>query len=192
MAVFFRTIITGSFISLFVMLLHRFLWGDILSLGDLFTLKWWDLEARYELLEEWWKYCGIYAAVYTSYYTRFVSQWSYISNLYNQIKNAEISMCMDCKSPGNCQPHVSVTKCASSTALKLNGWKAAFIEDAETLHMVTKPLFAGVILTWLDNSEEVARIYRESHSKVYAESDNPEKRLIDLKVKLRKSLKKQK
>ncbi|OWV00691.1 hypothetical protein B7994_06470 [Fibrobacter sp. UWR2] len=189
LAVFIRTVITGSFISLFVLVVHRGLWWDISPWDRIFTLEWWDLDARLELLDEWWKYCGIYAAVYTSYYARFVSQWTYISNLYNQIKNAEISMCIGCDGKTPCTPDVSVVNCNRCAALKLNGWKAGFIEDAETLHMVTKPLFAGVIYSWLTKNDEVAKIYKTHHSETYAASDNPEERLAALIKKLKKSLK---
>lgn len=154
LAVFIRTIITGVIVSLFVLIVYCRLLENPSTINDLEYIDWLYV-GRCNLLEDWWKYCGIFAAVYTSYYARFVSQWSYISNLYNQIKNAEISMCLNCQN-NKCTPHVSVTECNNS--LKLNGWKVGFIEDAETLHMETKPLFAGVILTWLENSKDIAEV----------------------------------
>jgi hypothetical protein len=64
-----------------------------------------------------------------------VSQWTYIANLYNQIKQAEVA--------------------AAGTAygrkrqkLVLAQWKAAFIEDALTVHMATKQPMKGVVQAW--------------------------------------------
>ena len=189
LAVFFRTLLSGSIVSVIVLLIYCVFSGDLSSIGSLFTSNWWDHTARCVLIEDWWKYCGIYAAVYTSYYARFVSQWSYISNLYNQIKNADISLCMSCGQNCDCNQHVQLTNCKSCAVEKLNGWKAGFIEDAETLHLVTKPLFAGVIHTWLTHNDSVVKMYKEYHSEAYAKSDDADKRYQKLLSDLRKSLK---
>lgn len=72
----------------------------------------------------------IFAATYATYYTRFASQWSYIANLYNQIKQ---------------------TECAAKASINtdvLYQWKAGFIEDADVLHLSNKPPFATVIQSW--------------------------------------------
>jgi len=71
---------------------------------------------------------AIFAAVYAGFYARFASQWSYLANLYNQIKATECTK--DCN------------------ADELAKWKAGFIEDAEELHLAAKPLFASVLLAW--------------------------------------------
>jgi hypothetical protein len=71
---------------------------------------------------------AIYAAIYIALYSRFSAQWSYLSNLYNQIKVVEAS-------PG------------SNTAV-INDLKAAFIEDAIALHLSKKPMFAMIIKSW--------------------------------------------
>lgn len=73
----------------------------------------------------------ILAATYASFYTRFASQWSYLANLYNQIKASEIAAPRD-RYAEHC----------------IAEWKAGFIEDAHTLHLVSKPLFALVITSW--------------------------------------------
>jgi len=75
----------------------------------------------------------IFAAVYTALYAKFSSQWTYLANLYNQIKQVETS-----------------TQFADPDALA--EWKAGFIEDAENLHLACKGSFVSVIKAW--TSEE--------------------------------------
>jgi hypothetical protein len=70
----------------------------------------------------------MFAAIYAALYARFASQWTYLANLYNQIKAAECRN--DCNEKA------------------LAGWKAGFIEDAQELHLCLKPLFASVIQAW--------------------------------------------
>jgi hypothetical protein len=70
----------------------------------------------------------ILAASYAALYARFASQWTYLANLYNQIKAAECRA--DCDQD------------------KLAEWKAGFMEDAEELHLAGKPLFASVLHAW--------------------------------------------
>lgn len=72
----------------------------------------------------------VYGAVYAALYARFTSQWSYMANLYNQIKQAEIT--------------AQKPLCKESLAQ----WKAGYIEDAYVTHMATKPMVAGVIHAW--------------------------------------------
>jgi hypothetical protein len=102
----------------------------------------------------WWQFSGgelrralsdtlpwlgtIFAASYVSLYSRFSSQWSYLAGLYNQIKAAEIN---------------SVATGRTGVSTKLAEWKAAFIEDADDLHLSTKPIFASVIRRWSEDSE---------------------------------------
>jgi hypothetical protein len=76
---------------------------------------------------------ALFAAVYAGLYARFSSQWSYLANVYNQIKAAE--------SRGGCD------------ASRLAEWKAGFIEDAQDLHLALKPLFASVIRAWGSEAE---------------------------------------
>jgi len=71
---------------------------------------------------------GVFGGVYLALYTRFSAQWSYLANVYNQIKQAEAL--------GVTNPHA------------LAQWKAGFIEDAINLHLAKKPIFAGAIGTW--------------------------------------------
>lgn len=72
-------------------------------------------------------YGVIFAAVYTALYARFSSQWSYIANLYNAIKQSECSM-----------HNIEV----------MAEWKSGFIEDAENLHLSCKASVAPIIKSW--------------------------------------------
>jgi hypothetical protein len=71
----------------------------------------------------------IFGAAYASFYARFSSQWSYLASLYNQIKQLEC---------GSINPNA---ECIADL-------KAAFIEDAEELHLARKPIFASTIWAW--------------------------------------------
>lgn len=85
-------------------------------------------ELKAQLGETLHWYGAIFAAIYAGLYTRFASQWTYLANVYNQIKAAE------CR--GGCDGE------------RLAEWKAGFIEDAEELHLAGKTLFASVLREW--------------------------------------------
>lgn len=72
---------------------------------------------------------AVFGGVYLALYSRFASQWSYLANVYNQIKLAEVTL------PTNDRPEMAQ-------------WKAGFIEDAISLHLAQKPIFVGVIAAW--------------------------------------------
>lgn len=85
----------------------------------------------------------IIAAVYAALYARFASQWSYLANLYNQIKGSEIRLLTSIAEK-------KITKGnADKVAEKLAEWKAGFVEDAENLHLATKNSIAAIIWFWL-------------------------------------------
>ena len=90
------------------------------------SFSWAELGSQLTTTLPW--FGAIFAAVYAGLYARFASQWTYLANVYNQIKAAE------CR--GECD------------GLKLAQWKAGFIEDAEDLHLACKPLFASVLRAW--------------------------------------------
>jgi hypothetical protein len=73
---------------------------------------------------------AIFAVTYAALYARFASQWTYIANVYNQIKATE------CRND------------SSNNQPALAEWKAGFIEDARALHLAYKSMFASVILSW--------------------------------------------
>jgi hypothetical protein len=71
---------------------------------------------------------GTVGGSYASLHARYSSQWSYLAGLYNQIKNAEVS--------GSPRPD------------EMARWKLGFLEDAYTLHLAMKPLFASIVAHW--------------------------------------------
>jgi hypothetical protein len=74
---------------------------------------------------------AILAAVYFALYARFAAQWTYLANLYNQIKEAEARTVDN----GGAKPIIAA-------------WKAGFLEDAEELHLATKRVFAPILRVW--------------------------------------------
>lgn len=78
---------------------------------------------------------AIFAGIYAALYARFASQWNYLANLYNQIMATSVQT-----------PPEEGTRSAEI----LRMWQAGFIEDAEELHLATKPMFASVIRSMLD------------------------------------------
>ena len=77
-------------------------------------------------------FVALFGAAYAGLYTRFASQWSYLAGVYNAIKAAE-------------------TRAGATDGralIALAEWKAGFIEDADSLHLATKPTIAPIILAW--------------------------------------------
>lgn len=106
---------------------------------------------------------AIFAAIYAALYTRFSSQWMYLSNLYNTIKQTEVRL--DWPKEDINEP---CSSCGASAMLPtapnkfLCEWKAGFIEDAESLHMATKPVFVPIIKIWSE-IEEVKGCFIKNH-----------------------------
>lgn len=87
---------------------------------------------------------AIFAASYAALYTRFASQWSYLAGVYNQL------MATQAQAP---------PKDEDSKRLYAM-WKAALIEDAEEIHLATKPVYAGIIKSLLEK-KEVREMYKQ-------------------------------
>jgi hypothetical protein len=81
-------------------------------------------------------------AVYAWLYARFSSQWQYLADLYNKIVEAQVRA-------GVLNENV------------LDNWRAAFIEDAYTLHLACKPMFAAAINEMLKR-QQVREAYLRS------------------------------
>lgn len=79
---------------------------------------------------------AIFGAAYAALYARFASQWTYLAGLYNQLM-ATAALMPTPSTPGSRQQEI------------LAKWRAGFIEDAEDLHLATRPMFAAVILSLL-------------------------------------------
>ena len=85
-------------------------------------------------------FAAIFGAVYAALYTRFSSQWNYLANLFNQIVQSQLAMSDDD---------------AESRLNTMASWKAAFIEDAQDLHLAAKPMFLVAVAQW-GSDERVA------------------------------------
>lgn len=127
-AVAIRTIWVGSLVCVFLGSIYLKVYG-VVPLNKMLQGN------MYEIL-------GIYAAVYAALYARFVSQWTYLSNLYNSIREQEIN-------------NVNVP----SSVHIINERKAEFIFDAKNLHLIRKKKFASIIYLWLTSNEEVMKRY---------------------------------
>jgi hypothetical protein len=93
-----------------------------------------SLKELFKIVGETLQWLGtIFAASYAALYTRFSSQWIYLADMYNKIMAAQASQ--------------SVMTDDSKRTFEV--WKSAFIEDAEEVHLATKPGYAGIILSWL-------------------------------------------
>ncbi len=95
-------------------------------------------ELRLQMVDKIPWFGTVFAAIYAALYARFSAQWEYLADLYNQIKAAECARCVDTE--------------------RLAEWKAAFLEDAEDLHLALKPSFAWVIKAWCER-EDVRTAY---------------------------------
>lgn len=84
-----------------------------------------------------------FAAAYAALYARFASQWAYLAGVYNQIKAAE-------------------SRDKPSDVRKLAQWKAGFIEDAEYLHLASKPSVAAIARAWLREPQVRAEFERNT------------------------------
>lgn len=83
---------------------------------------------------------AIFAGTYAVFLARFASQWQYLANFFNQIRAVEISTLL------------STDEGAKEKATELvNRWKAAFIFDAESLHLAKKSSFCGLIIDWMED-----------------------------------------
>lgn len=140
--VVFRTLWTGFLIFITIILL-RVAMTDGCSC---FTITFW------KILQESIKGVEvptIFGATYAAFYARFVSQWTYIANLYNQIKQAEVAA-------------AGTALGRKKQKLVLAQWKAAFIEDALTVHMATKQPMKGVVQAWYQ--DELVRRQFHQHT----------------------------
>lgn len=120
---FLRALQVATEIYLITLLLQNILKPDSV---------WWTFrltEVRVQLLDSGPRFGALFAAAYAAFYTRFASQWSYLADVYNQIKAAES------------QRDVNEDRIAE--------WKAGFIEDANDLHLLRKRMFASIAHAWL-------------------------------------------
>ena len=80
---------------------------------------------------------AIFAGTYAALYARFSSQWLYLSGVYNLIM----------------QEQVESAFVDNRNIKSLVNWKAGFIEDAEELHLASKPYFAMVVMGMMEEKD---------------------------------------
>jgi hypothetical protein len=117
-----------------------------LGLRSLFNAKWpWSFDGSEYVrdLPETLPWVGaIFAFTYLALYSRFSSQWSYLAGFYNQIMATQAQIEGTAPSIGQMNPNANK---------KIQIWKAAFIEDAQDLHLATKKMFSVAIWTMLED-----------------------------------------
>jgi len=79
-------------------------------------------------------YAYVFVAIYTALYSRFMAQWKYLGDLYNSLMSKTIDR-------GG----------IANGGVQLAMWWAAFIEDAEVMHLATKESYAGPIKSLLED-----------------------------------------
>jgi hypothetical protein len=79
---------------------------------------------------------AMFAGIYATLQARYSSQWTYLAGVYNRIKEAALKPGFD----------------ASSMA----EWKAGFIEDAQDLHLIGKPMFQTLFRAWATEDVEAS------------------------------------
>jgi hypothetical protein len=114
-----------------------------------------------QVLEKLPWFGAIFASVYIALYARFASQWTYLANVYNSIKETEARVASDVKAV----PIIA-------------DWKAGFLEDAEHLHLATKGTFVATIKIWGED-KNVEKTFVEN-------TPGKEKRFADLMDTVRK------
>lgn len=87
---------------------------------------------------------ALFGATYAALYARFASQWRYMADLYNSIMAAQVS-------------GVSAN---GARQRSLANWKAAYVEDLEDLHLISKPMYAQLAKDLLED-EQVRSQFRK-------------------------------
>jgi hypothetical protein len=105
---------------------------------------WFDLDWRAfgKLVNDTVAWLGAIAgATYIAFYSRFASQWMYLSGIYNQIKQTEATA-------ENINPDA------------LRSWKVDYIAECHRLHLAQKPPFNERIRAWQAELDEAAKASR--------------------------------
>lgn len=107
-------------------------------------------------------YAYTFAAVYAALYARFSSQWQYLAGLYNDL----MAKTVDLK---------GIEKDESGL---LAIWWAAFIEDAEMMHLATNKTYGTPIKYLLESNKHTVReVYSRSRKNGEAHLKELERRL---------------
>jgi hypothetical protein len=76
---------------------------------------------------------AIFAFSYAAFYARFSSQWTYLAGFYNQLMATQAQIAGTAPTLEQRDPDANP---------KIQLWKAAFVEDAQDLHLATKKMFS--------------------------------------------------
>jgi hypothetical protein len=137
--VFIRSLLISTIMFLIAIVSHEWLAPNAKT-----GISWRSFTATMGANLPW--YGAIFAATYAALYTRFASQWTYLAGLYNQIMAARTQV-----PPGK--------DAARDRVFAI--WWAAFVEDAQDVHLALKPSYATVIAGLLGD-QEVVRIYESA------------------------------
>lgn len=126
--IIFRSLWVALQLTIAAMALHNWLDPDLVGpiTWECFRIQLLDIAP--------WSVAAV-GLVYTAFYTRFSAQWSYMADLYNQIKTAEVEL-------------ANSTAISAAAKERLAEWKAGYIEDAQSLHLQAKVSIAAVIHHW--------------------------------------------
>lgn len=92
---------------------------------------------------------AIIAGTYTAFYTRFASQWAYLAELYNNLMSTQAQVPRD----------------GSEERERVYAvWKAGIVEDAYTLHLAGKPMFAPLIAGLLEEPKVVESFLESAYN----------------------------
>jgi hypothetical protein len=89
---------------------------------------------------------AMFAGAYAAFYSRFSSQWNYLAGVYNQLMAAQVQAPIDATAPRR---------------RAYAAWKAGIVEDAYTLHLATKRMFAPLIVDLLEE-KDVYEAFKET------------------------------
>jgi hypothetical protein len=81
---------------------------------------------------------AMFAGSYAALYSRFSSQWNYLAGVYNQLMAAQAQAPLN----GDKERHRVYST-----------WKAGILEDAFTLHLATKQMFAPLVADLLEDRD---------------------------------------
>jgi len=84
---------------------------------------------------------AIFAFTYAALYARFSSQWTYLAGFYNQIMATQAQIAGTAPTAAQSNPNSNE---------KIQIWKAAFVEDAQDLHVATKKMFSLAVWFMLE------------------------------------------
>ena len=141
--IFLRAISITATLLLITMCLHNLISPDLV-----YPIKLVNFRHQLIQLAPWG--AALFAGCYVALYTRFSAQWSYLANLYNMIKQAEISM-----------KGTAAGQARDDQEKILCEWKAGYIEDALELHLSSKSNVAAIIKSW-GSSVEVEKEFRSN------------------------------